>query len=203
MQTMSKENSMACIDRPTEALTRNNACVVLIDVVDDRSVSSSTFERYKLRKKSEVLVEIAETFALPTVFIGQHRCSNGEFFLQLSADWACAACASQPTSSVCDEPELRKALARFRRKKVLVGGASLDSCAARLTTDLLANGYEPYVVFDTCHSHRSRAASMAITTMTQAGAMIVSSAVVASALTVGRDASKAQEASALYQSGIA
>jgi len=82
---------------------------------------------------------------------------------------------------------------------VLLGGISLDICTLQLSLDLLEAGYEPYVVVDVSGSDTSLNETAALLRMTQAGAVMVSWASVASEIMKDWQTPEGTEVGQLYQ----
>jgi NADH:ubiquinone oxidoreductase subunit K len=164
----------------TRRLTLENACMVIIDPLDSVALNLTGFERYTHRKKGQALVEMAEVFGLATIFLRSGGCANNDFFAQLHDHWAQVAYVARNTLSAWDEPIFRDVLARCGAKKVLVSGCLLDICTQLLTLDLLANGYEVYVVANAPSADSAINEVATMLHMTAAGASIVSLAYVAS-----------------------
>ncbi|NJK66860.1 MAG: isochorismatase family protein [Microcoleus sp. SU_5_3] len=131
-----------------EKLTRDNCVVVLVDFLDGFLPGLKTIDRDLLRKNAEAFTRLSNIFDLPTIMLGEEGGFRGKFFSEVVAHADRAIRIERHTPSAWDEPAFRDKLAAIGRKKVLLGGISLDICTLQLTLDLLAAGYEPYVVVD-------------------------------------------------------
>lgn len=78
--------------------------------------------------------------------------------------------------------EFRDWLAQTGRRKVILGSISLDNCTMMTTLDLLANGFEPYVVVDASGTESVLVEHAAMARLVQAGAVLVNWVQVASEL---------------------
>lgn len=183
----------------TEKLDRHNVSAVLVDFLDGFLPGLKTIDHYRLRKNAEAFAELTSIFALPTVFLGEEGSFRGNFFPEVVAHSAHAVRVERHTPSAWDAPEFRETLAGFGRRKVLLGGISLDICTQLLTLDLLANGYEPYVVVDISGSDSTLVETAAMMRMSQAGAVMVSWACVASELMKDWRTPEGPKVGALYQ----
>jgi nicotinamidase-related amidase len=186
-------------NRFTEKLSRDNTCAVIVDFLDGFLPGLKTIDHYKFRKNAEAFAELTAIFKLPTIFLGEEGSFRGNFFPEVVAHSSHAVRVERHTPSAWDEPEFRKALAVMKRKKVLLGGISLDICTQLLTLDLLANGYEPYVVVDASGSDSTLNETAAMMRMTQAGAVMVSWACVASEIMKDWQTPEGAKVGALYQ----
>lgn len=190
---------MTSPNRFNEKLTRENTCAVIVDFLDGFLPGLKTIEHYKFRKNAEAFAEITSIFQLPTIFLGEEGGFRGNFFPEVVAHTQHAVRVERHTPSAWDEPAFRKAIAATNRKKVLLGGISLDICTQLLTLDLLANGYEPYVVVDASGSDSTLNETAAMMRMTQAGAVMVSWACVASEIMKDWQTPEGAKVGALYQ----
>jgi hypothetical protein len=187
------------INRFAQALTRDNCCAVIVDFLDGFLPGLKTIEHYKFRKNAEAFTELTSIFKLPTIFLGEEGDFRGQFFPEVVKHAAHAVRVERHTPSAWREPTFRQTISGFGRKKVLLGGISLDICTQLLTLDLLANGYEPYVVVDASGSDSSLVETAAMLRMTQAGAVMVSWASIASELMGDWQTPEGRLIGALYQ----
>jgi hypothetical protein len=182
-----------------ERLTRDNCAAILVDFLDGFLPGLKTIDHFQLRKNAEAFAELTSIFKLPTIFLGEEGSFRGNFFPEVVAHSAHAVRVERHTPSAWDEPAFRKALAATGRRKVLLGGISLDICTQLLTLDLLANGYEPYVVVDISGSDSTLVETAAMMRMTQAGAVMVSWASLASEIMSDWQTPEGPKVGALYQ----
>jgi hypothetical protein len=186
-------------NRFTDKLSRDNCSAILVDFLDGFLPGLKTIDHFRLRKNAEAFAELTSIFKLPTVFLGEEGSFRGNFFPEVVVHSAHAVRVERHTPSAWDEPVFRKTLAGFGRKKVLLGGISLDICTQLLTLDLLANGFEPYVVVDISGSDSTLVETAAMLRMTQAGAVMVNWACVASELMKDWQTPEGPKVGALYQ----
>ncbi|NJR51148.1 MAG: isochorismatase family protein [Leptolyngbyaceae cyanobacterium CSU_1_3] len=163
-----------------EKVTRDNCVVVLVDFLDGFLPGLKTINHDLIRKNAEAFARLSKIFNLPTIMLGEEGGFRGKFFSEVTTHADHATRIERHTPSAWDEPAFRDKLAAIGRKKVLLGGISLDICTLQLTLDLLAAGYEPYVVVDVSGSDTQLNETAALLRMTQAGAVMVSWASVAS-----------------------
>jgi len=166
----------------SEKLTRDNCVVILVDFLDGFLPGLKTINHDLLRKNVEAFACLSKIFQLPTIMLGEEGGFRGKFFPEVVAHADHAVRIERHTPSAWDEPNFRDKLASLGRKKVLLGGISLDICTLQLTLDLQEAGYESYVVVDVSASDTSLNETAALLRMTQAGAVMVSWASVASEL---------------------
>lgn len=174
-----KENGVRRMNY-TEKLNRDNAVFILVDFLDGFFPGIKTIEHRMLRYNVEAFTKLSAIFKMPTIMLGEEGGFRGKFFPEMMAHAQHAVRVERHTPSAWDEPKFRETLAGFKRKKVVLGGPSIDICTQLLTLDLLGAGYEPYVVVDVSGSDTVLNEQAAMHRMTQAGAVMVSWASIAS-----------------------
>ena len=182
-----------------EKLTRDNCVVVLVDFLDGFLPGLKTINHDLLRKNAEAFARLSQIFNLPTIMLGEEGGFRGKFFPEVVAHADHAIRVERHTPSAWDEPTIRDKLAMLGRKKVLLGGISLDICTLQLTLDLLEAGYEPYVVVDVSGTDTSLNETAALLRMTQAGAVMVSWASVGSEIMKDWQTPEGPKVGQLYQ----
>jgi nicotinamidase-related amidase len=182
-----------------EKLTRDNCVVILVDFLDGFLPGLKTINHDLLRKNAEAFARLSNIFKLPTIMLGEEGGFRGKFFPEVVAHVAHADRIERHTPSAWDEPNFRDKLASLGRKKVLLGGISLDICTLQLALDLLEAGYESYVVVDVSGSDTVLNETAALLRMTQAGAVMVSWASVASEIMKDWQAPEGPAVGQLYQ----
>jgi Isochorismatase family len=182
-----------------EKLTRDNCVVILVDFLDGFLPGLKTINHDLLRKNAEAFTRMSKIFDLPTIMLGEEGGFRGKFFSEVVAHADRAIRIERHTPSAWDEPTFRDKLAAIGRKKVLLGGISLDICTLQLTLDLLEAGYETYVVVDVSGSDTHLNETAALLRMTQAGAVMVSWASVASEIMKDWETPEGPAVGQLYQ----
>ncbi|MCC3418190.1 MAG: isochorismatase family protein [Microcoleus sp. PH2017_29_MFU_D_A] len=182
-----------------EKLTRDNCVVVLVDFLDGFLPGLKTINHDLLRKNAEAFTRLSNIFDIPTIMLGEEGGFRGKFFSEVVAHADRAIRIERHTPSAWDEPMFRDKLAAIGRKKVLLGGISLDICTLQLTLDLLEAGYEAYVVVDVSGSDTQLNETAALLRMTQAGAVMVSWASVASEIMKDWETPEGPAVGQLYQ----
>ena len=183
----------------TEKLSRENSAVVLVDFLDGFLPGLRTIDHLLLRKNAEALTRLSSLFGLPTLMLGEEGSFRGNFFKEVTDHAAHATRIERHTPSAWDEPTFRDALAATGRRKVILGGISLDICTLLLTIDLIGAGYEPYVVVDVSGSDTELNQTAAMMRMTQAGAVMVSVGSIASEIMRDWQTPEGKTVGELYQ----
>ena len=164
----------------TEKVSRDNAAVILVDFLDGFLPGLKTIEHGLLRKNAEAFARLSEIFNMPTIMLGEEGGFRGKFFPEVVEHSKHAVSVARHTPSAWDEPRFREEVERIGRRKLLVGGISLDICSTLLSLDLLGAGYEVYVVTDVSGSDTHLNEQAAMMRLTQAGAVMTSWASLAS-----------------------
>ncbi|MGL5839130.1 MAG: isochorismatase family protein [Sphingorhabdus sp.] len=182
-----------------EKLTRDNALVILVDFLDGFFPGIKTIDHDLLRRNAEAFARLSAIFRMPTIMLGEEGSFRGNFFPGVVSNAGHAVRVERHTPSAWDEPEFQRVLGSFGRKKVILGGISLDICTLQLTLDLLGGGYEPYVVVDVSGSDTALNEQAAMHRMTQAGAVMVNWASIASEIMKDWQTPEGPEVGKLYQ----
>jgi hypothetical protein len=183
----------------SDKLTHDNAVVILVDFLDGFFPGIKTIDHDLLRRNAEAFARLSAIFKMPTIMLGEEGSFRGNFFPGVVANAEHAVRVERHTPSAWDEPEFQRVLAGFDRRKVILGGISLDICTLQLTLDLISGGYEPYVVVDVSGSDTPLNEQAAMHRMTQAGAVMVSWASIASEIMKDWQTPEGPEVGKLYQ----
>ena len=90
-------------------------------------------------------------------------------------------------------------LKQINRPKVIMAGISIDNCVLQNALDILAAGYEVYVVVDVSGTESQLVEIAAMMRLTQAGAVMTSWVSLASELLDDWNTPEGPEVGALYQ----
>lgn len=183
----------------SDKLSRDNSAVILVDFLDGFLPGLRTIDHLLLRKNAEALAKLSALFNLPTIMLGEEGDFRGNFFQEVVENAGHAERVERHTPSAWDEPAFRAALEATGRKKIILGGISLDICTLLLTLDLIGAGYEAYVVVDASGSDTELNQTAAMLRMTQAGAVMVTVGSIASEIMRDWQSPEGQAIGALYQ----
>jgi len=183
----------------TSKLTRENAIFVLVDFLEGFLAGIQTIEPRTFRTNAAAFARISEVFAMPTLMLGDEGSFRGNFMPEVVAHTSHAVFVERHTVSAWGEPRFREEVERIGRKKIVLGGISIDICTLQLTLDLLAAGYEAYVVVDVSGSDTLLNEQAAIHRMVQAGAIMTNWGSIASELMVDWQTPEGPEIGKLYQ----
>ena len=159
----------------TEKLTPDNCALVMVDFLTGFDPGLSTIPRAEYNHNTRALAKMSGIFKLPTIVLGEEGGFRGKFYplVQEFLKGPNYVRVERHTPSAWDEPKFREELKKTGRKKVILGGISLDICTQLLALDLLRAGYDVYVVTDCSGTDQPIVEISAMMRMTQAGAVMV------------------------------
>ncbi|MHA4844804.1 isochorismatase family protein [Flavitalea antarctica] len=166
----------------TEKLSVNNSGLIMVDFLTGFDPGLNTIPKAVFNQNATALAKMSNFFNLPTIMLGEEGGFRGKFYPLVGEYLSKAVRVERHTPSAWDEPKFQEAVKKMGRKKLIVGGISLDICTQLLTIDLLRAGYDVYVVTDCSGSDQEIAEMAAMMRMTQAGAVMVSWGTLASEL---------------------
>jgi hypothetical protein len=156
-----------------EKLSPDNACAVLVDYLTGFLPGLRSIDRDDYDRAVRGFCGTVKAFDLPVAVLGDEGSFRGDFFPVIGELFADAPTFARTTSSGWGAQGFPEWLAGTRRMKVLIGGISLDNCTMMTVLDLLANGYEPYVVIDASGTESDLVERVALARLVQAGAVPV------------------------------
>jgi nicotinamidase-related amidase len=185
----------------TEKLTRDNAIFIWVDFLEGFLPGLKTIDHTLLRQNVDAYCQLASIFKMPVIMLGEEGDFRGKFFPECTQniESAKAIRVERHTPSAWDEPNFRSVLEQIGRKKVILGGISLDICTALLTTDLLHHNYECSVVVDVSGSDTFLNEQAAMLRLTQAGAVMTNWGSIASQIMGDWQTPEGAKISQLYQ----
>lgn len=166
----------------TEKVTPQNAGLIMVDFLTGFDPGLNTIPKAVFNQNATALAKMSNIFNLPTIMLGEEGGFRGKFYPLVGEYLSKAVRVERHTPSAWDEPNFQVAVKKLNRKKLIVGGISLDICTQLLTLDLLRAGYGVYVVTDCSGSDQAIAETAAMMRMTQAGAVMVTWGTLASEL---------------------
>ncbi len=166
----------------TEKLSPDNSIFVMVDFLTGFDPGLRTIEKSTFVNNATALAKLTEIFDMPTIVLGEEGGFRGNFYPLVKEHLSKGIRVERHTPSAWDEPKFQEEIKRIGKKKIILGGISLDICTQLLTLDLLRNGYQVYVVVDASGSDQKLVEHAAMLRMTQAGATMVSWGTLASEL---------------------
>jgi hypothetical protein len=183
----------------TEKLTKENAAFVMVDFLTGFDPGLKTMEKSTFVNNATAFAKISEMFKMPTIVLGEEGGFRGKFYPLVKEHLKHGISVERQTPSAWDEPKFREVIKKINRKKIIVGGISLDICTQLLTLDLLREGYQVYVVVDASGCDQKIVEEAAMLRMTQAGATMISWGTLASELMKDWRSPEGGKVGALYQ----
>ena len=117
------------------------------------------------------LVDAANVLGVPVLVTEQYRQGLGATVAELAGPLTHAACNHEKLKfSACIEP-IRKTLARFKRRAVIVCGIEAHVCVLATCLDLLDYGFITAVAVDAIASRRRGDQQVAVSRMVHAGVL--------------------------------
>lgn len=157
----------------TEKLSKDNTVLVLVDFLTGFDPAIKTIDTLTLYHNVTAFAKIGQIFKLPTIVLGDEGGFRGNFYSAIKKYTNGATFIERQTPSAWRVDEFKKFLTKANRKKILLGGISLDNCVLQTSLDLLANGYEVYVCIDVSPCENELVYHSALMRLQQAGAILV------------------------------
>lgn len=154
-------------------MTPADTVVVYVDYVTGLDNLLTTIPGRVFRNNVSAFAKFAPLFDLPTAVLGEENEYYGTFLPEMKPLIAAGARSFPRTGVSGYTPDFAKWLASTGRKKVLIGGISIDNCTLHTTLDLLRNGYSVFVVADVSSTNSPLAEQAALLRLVQAGAVPV------------------------------
>jgi nicotinamidase-related amidase len=153
-------------------LTARNAVLALIDYQPEQYAGVGSVGHEELLANVTMLGRVATTFELPvvlsTVYVKHGMSGTNKELLEALPG---VPEIDRTTMNSWEDPDFRAAVARTRRKKLIIAGLWTEVCVAFPTLDALREGYQVYVVADAIGGVSRVAHESAMQRMIQAGAI--------------------------------
>jgi hypothetical protein len=156
------------------SLTRDNAVFLYVDYLSGLDDQLTTVPGKQFRNNVTAFLKLHQIFkTVPAAVMGDENPYAGRFYpevRQLAGD----AKFFQRTTPTGYTPEFAAWLKKTGRKKVIIGGISIDNCTLHTTLDLLRAGYDVHVVVDVSATNNKLSEEAALLRLSQAGAVLTS-----------------------------
>lgn len=157
----------------TEKLSRDNCTLVLVDFLTGFDPGVKTIDTLSFYHNVHAFAKIGQIFKLPTIVLGDEGGFRGNFYTAVRKYAPNATYLERQTPSAWRVEAFRDFLSKTGRKKVVLGGISLDNCTLQTSIDLLQNGYQVYVCVDVSPAESELVEQAAMMRLQQAGAVLV------------------------------
>ncbi|XVH33331.1 hydrolase (plasmid) [Haloferacaceae archaeon DSL9] len=160
---------MAARDSKLELLTPENCTVAFIDHQPLMAFAINSIDGQTLRNNTVALAKTAHAFDVPIVLSSIRPSTGGALWPELTASTPAVEEIERTTMNPWEDSSFVAAVEKTGRQKLVLSGLWTEVCVCYPALDALADGYEVYVVTDTCGGTTTEAHEMALERMIQAG----------------------------------
>lgn len=157
-------------------ICREDSLLLIIDVQD--RLFPVMNEREKLLKSLMALIQGITVFKMPILIAEQYPQGLGHTIEDVQKMLPQVATFEKITFSCCEDTALYDAVKATGKKKIIIAGTETHVCVYQTCMDLLAQGYEVYLVADAIASRTPGNKQIALNLMHDAGAKITSTEIV-------------------------
>src|SRR6201993_5257050 len=152
--------------------TPADSAIVFIDFQPQMLFGVANADRATLINNVTLLAKVAKEFGVPAVVTSVETESfSGYIWPQLLDVFPGQTVVERSSMNSWDDPGFRKAIEATGRKNIIMTGLWTEVCVTWPTIEMLAAGYNVYVVDDCCGATSSAAQEAALSRMVQAGAV--------------------------------
>ena len=144
--------------------------VLLIIDIQDRLVSAMKYGEQVLQN-TNTIISVAKKLGVPVIVTEQYPKGLGKTVLDVSNNIEGSLTYEKTTFSGCTS-EVTSALEGLGRKKIIITGMETHVCVFQTVRDLLANGYQVFVVGDAVCSRTKGNYLNGLTLMSSMGAVV-------------------------------
>jgi len=167
-------------------ITAKNSSVVFIDHQPQMTFGVANIDRQQLINNVVMLAKGAKAFGVPSILTAVETESfSGYIWPQLMDVFPGQQPIERTSMNSWDDPAFREAVKATGRKNIIIAGLWTEVCVTWPALNMLAEGYNIYIVEDACGATSQLAHDAAIRRSVQAGA--VSMTTVATVLEFQRD----------------
>lgn len=150
-------------------LIREEAVLLVIDI-QDKLVPAMKYGEQVIRN-THTIISVAQTLEIPIIITEQYPKGLGKTVSSLSEHLTEALTCEKMTFSGCTS-DVISALKRLGRKKIVITGMETHVCVFQTVRDLLAQGYQVFVVGDAVCSRTKENYRNGLSLMSSMGAVI-------------------------------
>lgn len=151
--------------------TAEDTAVVFIDHQPQMTFGVANIDRSTLINNVTLLAKVAKIFNVPTVLTAVETLGfSGYIWPQLLDVFPGQAVVERTSMNSWDDAGFRKAIEATGKKNILMTGLWTEVCVTWPTIEMIAAGYNIYVVDDCCGATSTAAHEAALSRMVQAGA---------------------------------
>lgn len=153
-------------------ITRDNCAVVFIDHQPQMLFGVANIDRQLLVNNVVLLAKGAKEFGIPVILTAVETESfSGYIWPQLMDVFPGQQPIERTSMNSWDSPEFREAVKASAKKNILIAGLWTEVCVAWPTLQMLHEGYNVYIVEDSCGATSQIAHDAAMRRCVQAGAV--------------------------------
>jgi len=154
--------------------TPEDTAVVFIDHQPQMTFGVTSYDHAKLINNVTLLAKVAKEFDVPTILTAVETESfSGYIWPQLLDIFPGQQVIERTSMNSWDDAGFRAAIEATGRKNILMTGLWTEVCVTWPTLEMLAEGYNIYVVEDCCGATSIAAEQASLSRMVQAGAVRV------------------------------
>jgi nicotinamidase-related amidase len=159
-------------DKVHGLLTPDNFTLLLVDYQPQMAFAVHTIDGQTLINNAVGLAKSAKLFKVPTILTTvAEKSFSGPMFPQILDVFPGEKPIDRTTMNLWEDKNVRKAIDKVGRKKLLIAGLWTEICVAFPVISAIEAGYEVYFVEDACGDVSAGAHNMAVQRMIQAGAV--------------------------------
>jgi len=154
-----------------ELLSRKSSRLLLVDLQEKLIAALAESVRIPLLEAAELLVDGANLMSVPVIATEQYPSGLGATVTSLAQKIDCRPVKKQFSAMPCTGlPAAAEAI--DDRFQIIVAGVETHVCVLQTVLDLLAWGYQTYVVVDAVAGRRQRDHQVALERMANSGAIL-------------------------------
>ncbi|MDZ7600171.1 MAG: isochorismatase family protein [Hoeflea sp.] len=162
---------MAIQRGPSERLTPENTVLIYVDYTTGLDNLMNTMPGAVYKNNIEAFAKFNPLFKMPTAVLGTENDYYGKMLPEITDHVTHDVHRFARHTMSGYTAEMAEWLRKSGRKNVLIGGISIDNCTTHTALDLMAAGYNVYVVVDVSSTNSRLVEDAAMMRLVQAGAV--------------------------------
>ena len=160
----------------SEILLQPSECVLLLaDLQAGLGFGTESVSRQVLLNNAVALARTATAFQVPVIATtSASKVYSGPLFPQVAAALPGVTSIERRNMNAWEDDKVRSAVVATQRKRLLIAGLITEACVSFSALSALQEGFEVYVVGDTCGGLTPVSHELALRRLEQAGAKLTS-----------------------------